>query len=412
MDKAKVVVFCQRAIEFCMLLVIFSIPISIAMTNIAIVLGMVLWLAKKIINREPELTKTPLNLMLFLLVAISAVSMLHTIRMPSSITGLQKLFKGLFIFFMLVDTIRDSKQVNRVVWVALFALLLVSSDGVYQYFTGKDFIRGFPIGTGMAYLGQYSSNRISASMHNPNDFSVYLITAVPLLLSLVLFYLKGAARWLLLIAGLMTVFCIFFTFQRIVAVAFIAIMILFSIIKRDVKPILVLLLLVTASLYFLPRPILLWSIEHLNPYDFFVEVGGRRWHWEAALNMIKAHPFIGIGVNTFSINYDTYKIAADPLSGWYAHNAYLQLGAEIGLTGLFIFMWMIGAAIRDWFKAYVKTKTPLMQAVSLGFLGGFLGFLVSGLLESNLQYSNLAVLFWVMLGLLIAINKVSICSGQ
>ena len=121
--------------------------------------------------------------------------------------------------------------------------------------------------------------------------------------------------------------------------------------------------------------------------------------------MIKTHPFLGIGTNTFSINYERYKIAADPMTGWYAHNAYLHVAAEIGIIGLIIFIAMIIAAIRNWWINYKRINTLELEAISLGIFGAFIGYLTAGLLESNLQYSNLAVLFWAMLGLIMAVSR-------
>ena len=407
MSKTKILNFCQRATEFSLCLVVFSIPVSIAITNIGIGLCFIFWLIRKILNKDWRLANTPINIFLFLLILASLSSMFNSTKISSSITGMHKLFKGIILFFIYVETINDSKKLGKIIWSALFGLILVSLDGVYQYFRGVDFIRGFPIGTGLQYLDQNSGARIKASMHNPNDFGSYLITVVPILLSLVLFHLKGLKRWVLVLAGFMSLFCMFFTFQRIVGVAFLIIMILFSAIKKDKKPLIILSALILVSAYFLPKTILQWSVHHLNPYDFFIEAGGRRWHWQAAMNMIRAHPIIGIGVNTFSASYDKYKISTDPLSGFYAHNTYLQLTAEIGLIGLAVFIAMIISAVRGWWLNYRKINAAGLQAISLGVFAGFVGYLVSGILESNFQYSNLTVLFWVMMGLMAAISRIS-----
>jgi putative inorganic carbon (HCO3(-)) transporter len=407
MNKIKAINFCQRAAEFFLWLVIFYLPISIALTNIGIGFAVFFCLLRKIISKDWRLPKTPLNITFILLILISLLSMVNSIKMKSSIGGLEKLFKGLVLFFAIVETVDNRKKLNRIIWAALLGLGLVSIDGVFQYFTGKDFIRGYPLTRGLKYLGQLSSPRVRASTHNPNSLAVYLIVLVPLLLSMVLFYLKGLKRWLSALAGLMALFCLFFTFQRITAAGFLIIMMLFSAIKRNAKPIIILFVLIIVAISFLPEAIIQWSLDHLNPYDFFIEEGGRRWHWQAAMNMIKAHPFIGVGVNTFPLNYDRYKIPTDPISGWYAHNAYLNLAAEIGIIGLAIFFWMIIAVIRSWHKTYEKIKDSGLQAISLGVFCGFIGYLISGILESNLQYSNLAVLFWFVLGLMVAVSEIS-----
>jgi len=406
MKKTKVLDFCERATEFSLWLVVFSIPISIAMTNAGIVFSMLFWLIKKILNKDWRLARTPVNAFLFLLILISLFSMINSIKISSSIGGMQKLFKGLFLFFIIVETINDRKKLRRIIWAALFGLSLVSVDGVFQYLTGKDFIRGYKLGIGFRYPGQAGLRRLSASMHNPNDFASYLITVIPLVISLALYYFRGKKKLLLGLLGLIAFFCVFQTYYRGAILGFAIVAILFSIIKKDKRIAIALLILIFTMPFLLPKPILYWMVSNPNFYDFFIEEGGRRWHWQAAINMIKAHPFLGIGTNTFSINYDRYKIATDPLSGFYAHNAYLHVAAEIGLIGLIIFIAMIIAAIRNWWINYKRINTLDLGAISLGIFGSFIGYLAAGLLESNLQYSNLAVLFWSILGLITAVNRI------
>ena len=405
MDKAKALKFLERAIEFFLWMVVFSIPISIAMTNIGIVLAIILWLIKKIIDRDGRFLSTPINILLFLLVLFSLFSMVNSAKISSSLGGIQKLLKGILLFFIVVETVNDRSRLRRIIWAALLGLTLVSVDGVFQYLTGRDFIRGYVIGVGFRYPGEADLLRVNASMHNPNDLSSYLTTVIPLVVSLALYYFKGKMRLLLGLVWLIAFFCMFQTYARGAILAFTIVMVLFSIIKKDKRLAVVLFTMFLILPFLLPRSVMKWSVTHLNPYEFFVEEGGRRWHWQAAINMIKTHPFLGIGTNTFSINYERYKIAADPMTGWYAHNAYLHVAAEIGIIGLIIFIAMIIAAIRNWWINYKRINTLELEAISLGIFGAFIGYLTAGILESNLQYSNLAVLFWAMLGLIIAVSR-------
>jgi len=407
-DKKRLIDFCQQATEVSLWLVIFSIPISIAMTNIGIGFSVFFWLIKKILNKDWRLIQNPINIFLVLLLLISIFSIIHSIRISSSLQGIQKLLKYFTLFFIITETINDTNKLRRVIWVLFLGLTIISLDGVFQYFTGKDFIRGYIAGNRLCYMGEYSPPRLQASMHNPNSFAVYLITVIPLAISLALYYFKSIKSWIVSSIWLTAYFCMFHTYQRIVGLAFIIIMSLFSIIKKDIRAILLLLLIIFLSVYFLPRPVLNWMVNHPNPHDFIVEEGGRRLHWQAAINMIKAHPLIGVGINTFPLNYTRYKISSDTMTGWYAHNAYLNMAAEIGLIGLGIFILMLGTIIRNWWRSYKKIDTADLQAFSLGIFGGFIGYLVAGILESNLQYSNLAVLFWFSLGILVAMINLQV----
>lgn len=53
-------------------------------------------------------------------------------------------------------------------------------------------------------------------------------------------------------------------------------------------------------------------------------------YWQESLKIIKEHPVRGIGLGNFDIPQSRY-----------AHNSYLQIWAEIGILGLFSFVWLI-----------------------------------------------------------------------
>ncbi|MGE5197629.1 MAG: O-antigen ligase family protein [Deltaproteobacteria bacterium] len=413
MNKERLIDFCQQAAEFSLCAVVFFIPISIALVNIWLVLFGLFWLMKKIFSAYSRMPETAANFFLLALALFSFLSVINTISMESSAIGIVKIFKNLVLFFAAVDILNNRRSIKRITWTIILGLTLLSFDGIFQYVYGKDFIRGYPIHIGLRYPPTTASVwRIGASMEGgPNDYATYLITLIPMLLSLILYYFKGEKKIIPGLIGMIAFFCMFNTQYRGAALGFVLIMLLFGFIKKDVRFVVILLIFILLLPFVLPKTLISWALTHLNPYDFFVEEFGRRWHWYSAMNMIKAHPFIGVGINTYSINYDHYKMATDPLSGFYAHNAYLQMAAEIGLLGLFAFLGAVIAIARNWWKSYKKISEPWLRTVSLGAIGGFTGYLSASILESTLHSSNLAVLFWFMASLIIAINKLATKTG-
>ena len=62
-----------------------------------------------------------------------------------------------------------------------------------------------------------------------------------------------------------------------------------------------------------------------------------------AYNMIKEHPIVGVGTNTYSSVIHQYTNAPD-LKGIYlaqVHNQYLLVFAEAGLIGIISFLWLM-----------------------------------------------------------------------
>lgn len=76
---------------------------------------------------------------------------------------------------------------------------------------------------------------------------------------------------------------------------------------------------------------LLYFFER-SPSTTDASVLGRMRLQELAINVFKAHPIIGVGIN----NFRSYNNLSS-LSGYYAHNNYLELLADLGIVGTLIY---------------------------------------------------------------------------
>jgi hypothetical protein len=80
-----------------------------------------------------------------------------------------------------------------------------------------------------------------------------------------------------------------------------------------------------------------------------------------------------------------------------AHDYFLQLGAEIGLFGLFGFLWLIAACLRPAFRDGSSGNQPRYL-----LMVGALGYLATLLTGHALLLSRQTILFWGFLGVLSA----------
>ena len=126
--------------------------------------------------------------------------------------------------------------------------------------------------------------------------------------------------------------------------------------------------------------------------------------WRTAVNMIRAHPVIGVGVNTFVLNYSHYKPADDYLHAVYAHNNVLQMAAELGLLGVAAFGFLLVQTYGVW-QQLLRHDDPWVRVISTGLGCGIIGFLAAGLLESNLYSSHTNLGFWLWLSTLCALGN-------
>lgn len=100
--------------------------------------------------------------------------------------------------------------------------------------------------------------------------------------------------------------------------------------------------------------VIIAGLYQIKPESAF----GRILLWKVTLNMIEENPIVGVGFNKFDVAYNNYqadyfakgngsnteKLLADNVR--HAHNEYLQIGAEIGMIGLLIFLGIIFSAFK------------------------------------------------------------------
>ena len=112
--------------------------------------------------------------------------------------------------------------------------------------------------------------------------------------------------------------------------------------------------------------------------------------------MIKAHPWFGLGSEQLGVHFKEY-IPADlkrPLpEGYYGHlhNIYVQFAAERGIPALLLLLWMFGIILTDFFRAVGNSgegKFLLQGAIAVT-----LSILAAGAFEHNLGDSEVLMQF-------------------
>jgi len=122
--------------------------------------------------------------------------------------------------------------------------------------------------------------------------------------------------------------------------------------------------------------------------------------WEAGLRMVRDHPLAGVGLGNFKHAVGDYGEAEGDV--WrMAHNAYLEIAAEMGLPGLAAFVGVIYLSCRsmDRLGRQVRRSGPaLLHEASAGIQAGLIGFAVALFFVSGWFLK----LFWLMVFLSMA----------
>lgn len=155
-------------------------------------------------------------------------------------------------------------------------------------------------------------------------------------------------------------------------------------------------------LMMVPNPIRERSIdEHMANTASYA-----RWHmWQRALAIMADHP-LGVGLGLYQYISPRYafpiegEITRYGRSAQTPHNEYLQIGVELGLAAIAVFVWAVILTGRHVAFLLKQRLTRWQRGMILGMSGGVASILTHAALDSNLHEPAIAILFTVCLGLL------------
>ncbi len=121
-------------------------------------------------------------------------------------------------------------------------------------------------------------------------------------------------------------------------------------------------------------------------------------HWQAARDMWRDHPWLGVGFGNYGVIYPAYAVGRwlDPLG--HAHNYLLNLGAETGLVGIIVYLafWISCFAV-SW--RAVRLSSGFFRAVAAGGMGILAHIQVHNLVD-NLYVQGMYLHVAIILGLI------------
>jgi len=129
----------------------------------------------------------------------------------------------------------------------------------------------------------------------------------------------------------------------------------------------------------------------LSSYDHFTIEGGRSTIWRIGAELAAEYP-LGIGYHNSGI---LREFAPEiPAELKHFHNNLLNIAAETGWLGVSVFVWLLVEVLRICFR---DRMAPLH--VSIG--AAVISWQVAGLVEYNFGDSEVTIVFWVLLGLIL-----------
>jgi O-antigen ligase len=122
--------------------------------------------------------------------------------------------------------------------------------------------------------------------------------------------------------------------------------------------------------------------------------------WRTGWEMIKAHPWLGLGPEVVKIKFMDYVPADVPRplpTGWYGHlhSIYIHYAAERGIPVLLALLWLLGKCLWDFRRALRRLPAGPGDAkfVLHGATAVVLAIMISGISEVNLGDSEILAMF-------------------
>jgi O-antigen ligase len=127
----------------------------------------------------------------------------------------------------------------------------------------------------------------------------------------------------------------------------------------------------------------------------------RLYMWEAGLRMFRDHPLTGVGLQDMKPVYDQYRSPGSRERAGHLHSVPIQIAASMGIIGIAAFAALCvglfhcaASGLRE------MLRVPSTAAgVRLGIVAALCGFLIAGLFEWNFGDEELLYLLYVMVGM-------------
>ncbi len=384
-----------------------------------VIIGLMFWAIKMVSRDEIKFTPTPLNLPILSFIAICTLSLIWSDTFFTSLKELPLFLPGPLLYFVIVNNIKNEKQISRIISAVLIVGAVLGMYGIFQY---NDIDFSF-------WTSSSGRQKVFGLFGNAGYFAGYII--LPLSLAIPLFFVsKNRNRKILLLIGILAMgITLVVTFTRssylALGVSLLFMFLLFllargkSFIKENKKLFMIALIVIIISVSLFIIPTLLSKpgtvISEIKARISITKItntfsSGRRVAiWKFTGMMINDHPILGSGIGTYK--YNTFKYQAkffeqgDNRSIYRygyaekAHNEYLQLWAELGTIGLAIFLWLIITYFNYGIRYLKREKDEQKQGILIGLMGAVVAFLIDSFFWFPLHLTTNVSLLWLFIGL-------------
>ena len=386
MNKEKLRLFFDRACAVSLYILLFFIPISSAAIEIFFGFALLFFLARLFVSGGfylQLLKNEKIVVFFFITLAFSLVN--SGIFLPISLHAL--IFKWgryIILYWVTAHTLISTPRIKYAIASISIGATLVILDCYSQLLFGFEFLRHRSM-----VLHANNILAITGPFAHNNGLAAYLICVLVIILYWIFSKSTMGIKYTAGTFFFLGIVILSRAYSRGAWISFIIAILLLAILLKKFK-------FLGLSLL----AIIILGVRFSVLKFLILKDSGRFELWDISFRMIKDHPLLGNGIGTFMALFRNFSLSRD-IS--YAHNCFLQIWAEAGLIAVIIFIVFIVKIVKEGLLFYKKSNDlicVILVCTIIAYLGG-------SFFDTHLFSLQLAVLFWVLLGLL----KGSIMSG-
>ena len=351
------------------------------------------WLAKLTMNKElGVLRHTALNQPIALYMAILLVSSLFgivysMINLLKTFFYLLKYLEYFMLFFMVINNLKDMRQVKRMVFCILLTSLVVSA---YAIITLPSFGR--------------ATAPFQVEGSEPNTLGGYLVVIMSVSAGLLLYTRRIAFRLFLVGVIAVSLRALTDTYSRGSYLAFVAAFLALTVFTTRKKVI----LLVLMGVFFVTWRILLPPKAHERITGTFASgtvyqlptgksitldesASARIEMWDRAFKDLKYSPLFGFGVT----------------GGGFMDSQYPLVIEESGLVGLAVFIWLLATMLKEGIRILKESDDDFASGLALGFIVSLVAIVVHGFSAATFIIIRIMEPFWFLAAIVMVLPQIT-----
>jgi len=369
--------------------ILVNLPISLdpgGLINILIIFFCLLYF----INNRKNPLRVPIAGFYIVYLIVVGISIFYSPVPEFGLKFLARQISPFCIFLLTADIIIDKAGLQNIL-----AVILLSSV--------------IPIVIGFNQLaGKGLNSRISSSFGHANQYSFYLLLICLVTLP---FLLSKKSRDIILYAAFLVggFTAIIFTGARITFLTLCLTAVLFCLLKRKWKLLVVLFVILTVILI-LPNPVSqragevydLIKSQSPDRYNLSQPIGWRLFTWRKLIQQWRERPVFGFGAGSTYPVTEVYSYT--PLA---PHSGYMRLLYETGLVGLAAFLLVLLRLLWICWRGIKKNTGVFKRNLNIAALLTVFAYIMILFTDSILEYYFISIYYWAVAGAAIAVYRMN-----